>query len=104
MLKQVDYVYQPVRSEIRLSQIDDEIFRQLHPVLSSKTIKFGTQIMKGLLPGAVKIDLDAHSHATIRSHVPSIDVKEFLTNASDKILIFDDIERCPIKITYIRIY
>ncbi len=80
------------------SQIDDEIFRQLHPVLSSTTVKFGTQIMKGLLRGAVKIDLDAHSHASLESHVPSIDVKEFLKNASDRILIFDDLERCSIKI------
>jgi hypothetical protein len=47
----------PVRKHLYVSlygitsvqQIDDELFRQLHPVLSSKTMKVGWAIIKGTL-------------------------------------------------------
>ncbi len=86
------------------SQIDDEIFRQLHPILSSKPVQFGSQIMKGLLRGAVKIDLDLKDSASIDIQTPSIDIREFLKKAIDRVIIFDDLERCSVKMSDILEY
>ena len=92
------FMYLSLYGVTATSQVDDEIFRQLHPLLASKTVKFGTQIMKGLLRGAVKIDLDQHDHASIAMQTPSIELKEFLKRTTDRVLIFDDLERCSMKI------
>jgi KAP family P-loop domain len=64
------------------AQIDDIFFEQLHPVLSSKPFSIGTKVAKGTLKTALKIDLD------------SVKMNEFFTDANDRILIFDDLERC----------
>jgi hypothetical protein len=52
------FLYISLYGVISSSQIDDEIFKQLHPILSSPAVSFGTQLAKGLLRGALKIDLD----------------------------------------------
>jgi KAP family P-loop domain len=64
------------------AQIDDIFFEQLHPVLSSKPFSIGTKVVKGTLKTALKIDLD------------SVKMNEIFTDANDRILIFDDLERC----------
>jgi hypothetical protein len=64
------------------AQIDDIFFEQLHPVLSSKPFSIGTKVVKGTLKTALKIDLD------------SVKMNEIFMDANDRILIFDDLERC----------
>ena len=79
------------------SQIDDEIFKHSHPVLSSKTVKFGSQILKGLLKGAVKLDLDSKDSASLNLQIPSLSLQEYLHTSTDRVLIFDDLERCSLR-------
>lgn len=82
------------------SQIDDLFFRQLHPILSHKGMKIAASIAKGLIKTAIKVDLnsDGKDDASISSQIPDIDFKEYFSNPHRCLLIFDDLERCEIKI------
>lgn len=78
--------------------IDNAIFKQLHPILSSKTAILGSRIAKGLLKTTLKIDLteDKKSGAAlnVQSQIPDINLPDYLTNTEGRILVFDDLERC----------
>jgi KAP family P-loop domain len=80
------------------SQIDDEIFKQLHPILSSPVVSFGTQIAKGLLRGALRIDLDKNDTLSFDLSTPDVKLKDYLGAAGKRILIFDDLERCSMNL------
>lgn len=75
--------------------IENEFFRQLHPVLSSKGMALAGKFAKGLLKAAIKVDLDGHE-ATLSPGIPDIQLPDYLTNTADLVLVFDDVERCSI--------
>jgi GTPase SAR1 family protein len=83
------------------SEIEDAFFQQLHPVLSSKGMAITGKILKGLLKGALKIDLnnDGKDDGTLTPGIPNINLPEYLKNTDKSILIFDDLERCQINIS-----
>lgn len=56
--KKQKYLYVSLYGMTNFSEIGDEFFRQLHPLLSSKGMAITTQIFKGLLRGTLRIDLD----------------------------------------------
>lgn len=80
------------------SEIENAFFQQLHPVLSSKGMAITGRILKGLLKGALKIDLnnDGKDDGTLNLQIPEINLPEYLRDADKSILIFDDLERCQI--------
>lgn len=86
-------------SDVR--QIDDEIFRQLHPVLASNGMRLFGRVAKGFLKGALKIDLDndgkADGSATVA--LPDLDLKSHLSDPKGHLLVFDDLERCALKVS-----
>ncbi|ACS81536.1 KAP P-loop domain-containing protein [Maridesulfovibrio salexigens] len=78
--------------------IDNEIFRQAFPVLSSKPMVIGKAVAKGFIRGFLKIDLDGDKQNDLQ-----FDLKEMEGAFSSKdlsldnlILIFDDVERTSI--------
>ncbi len=77
------------------SQIDYEIFRALHPLLSSKKARLFGKVAKGFLRATVKIDLDGNDRAdgSVSGKLPDVDLKEFSDVESSGLLIFDDLER-----------
>lgn len=81
-------------------EIENEFFKQLHPLLSTKTMGLVGKIVKGLLKTTIKVDLDndGKADASISSQTPDIELPEYLTQTEDFVLVFDDLERCPIKI------
>jgi GTPase SAR1 family protein len=86
------------------AEINDAIFEQLHPVLSSKGMALAGKILKGLLKTTLKIDLsqEGHSNMSIKSQVPDFsitDLPDYLKDTSRHLLIFDDLERCRINIS-----
>ncbi len=83
-----------------LSQIDDELFRQIHPVLSSPAMKFAGKLLKGAVKGTLKIDLDGDGKddGSVSGELPSIDMQKLFSKPSDRLLVFDDLERCSIPI------
>jgi hypothetical protein len=80
------------------SGIDDEMFRQLHPRLSSKGMVLAGRIAKGILKGTLKIDLDndTKEDGSLSVGIPDINFPEYLKNTENHVLIFDDLERCTI--------
>jgi hypothetical protein len=77
-----------------VADIEDQFFRQLHPILSSKALRLGSLVLKAVARGALKFDLDG-AEANIEGRLPDIKVKEFTENPKGRLLIFDDLERCP---------
>ena len=96
-----NHLYVSLYGITEFEQIEDAFFRQLHPKLSSKGMKLAAAIAKGLLKTAIKIDIDTHGQAagTVTAQIPEIDLPSYLSDAKDRILVFDDLERCgmPIK-------
>lgn len=83
------------------SEIEDQFFEQMHPLLAHKATKLGTKVVKGLIKGTLQIDLnsDGKAEGSAAIGVPDVGIKDFLKK-SDKgsILIFDDLERCDLPI------
>lgn len=79
-------------------QIEDELFRQAHPLLASKAANFAGRLLKGALKATIKVDLDHHGTLDVASAVPELD---FLKNISveNTLLVFDDIERCSMNVS-----
>ena len=89
------YLYVSLYGITSFEEIENEFFRQLHPVLSSKGMALAGKIAKGLLKTTLKIDIDGDgkSDSTITSQIPDIELPEYLSNTEGLILVFDDLER-----------
>jgi len=98
--KSVEHLYISLNGISNFQEIEDSIFQQLHPVLSSKGMKVAGKILKGLLKTAIHIDIDGDGKkdANVSSSIPDINLGDYLKNINDKIIIFDDLERCSINI------
>ena len=82
------------------SEIEDAFFQQLHPVLSSKGMAITGKILKGVLRGTLKIDLDGDKKddGSVTATIPEINLPDYFNNTDESILVFDDLERCQIEI------
>lgn len=81
-------------------QIDDELFRQLHPVLSAPTMKVMGRVAKGLLKGTLKIDLDGDGKddGSASINIPELGLQKELSSPDGHLLVFDDLERCSLPV------
>lgn len=91
------YIYVSLNGISTIQEINEDIFRQLHPVLGSKGMKIAGKILKGLIKTTIKVDF-GHEQATINPTIPDLDLLEQFKKIENKILIFDDLERCSIPI------
>jgi len=98
--KNQKYLYISLYGMSTLSEIDDKFFELLYPFRSSKGMKITGKIIKGLLKGSLKIDLDddGNSDGAWNIQIPDIKLPERLESVDKSILIFDDIERCSINL------
>ena len=89
------YLYVSLYGIASFEEIENEFFRQLHPVLSSKGMALAGKIGKGLLKTTLKIDLDGDgkSDASVATQIPDINLPDYLSNTEGLILVFDDLER-----------
>jgi len=91
------FIYVTLYGVRTTDQIEDQFFKQLHPVLSSKAFTVGAKLLKGMVKGALKVDLDfgdENAEAKIDVGAPNESLKKFLSETEKCVLIFDDIERC----------
>ncbi|WP_051236104.1 P-loop NTPase fold protein [Ottowia thiooxydans] len=95
-LKEQKYIYVSLYGLGATSMIDDEIYRQLHPVLSSKGMKYVGRLLKGSLKLALKIELPGNDQGSVNASLPQIDVSDFIKDGLGIIFVFDDVERCRI--------
>ncbi|MDQ8936651.1 P-loop NTPase fold protein [Acinetobacter rudis] len=78
--------------------IDDMIFCALHPVLSHKITKVIGRVAAGAVKASTKIDINS-SETTLSLSTPTIDVSSVFKEGKKLILIFDDLERCQMKVS-----
>lgn len=92
------YLYVSLYGVTSFEEIEDEFFKQLHPLLSSKSMALTGKIAKGLLKATLKIDLDGDGKAdgSVSAQAPELNLPDYLTNTSGFIIVFDDLERASI--------
>lgn len=100
ILKDKKVAYISLNGISKTSEIDEAIFKCIHPVLGSKQAKLAGQIFKGTLKATLRIDLDGDSKpdANLGISAPDIKLPDYLKIDDNFILIFDDLERCELKI------
>ena len=83
----------------KTTNIDELIFKSIHPILGSKGAKLVGQLGKGLLKATLKVDLDgdSKSNASVSANLPSLNLPDYLKIDDNFILVFDDLERCELK-------
>ncbi|WP_129959506.1 P-loop NTPase fold protein [Escherichia coli] len=81
-----------------IEQIEDEFYRQLHPILSNKALIFGANVLKNTLKATFNIDFngDNKSDVDVNASVPTINLSDFSREPDGFVLVFDDIERAGI--------
>jgi|GEM_PF-994459 len=95
------YLYISLYGVTSTKDVTDQMFEQLHPTLASAPAKLIRKLGTGLLKGALKIDLTKDSSIDLDPEIAKLELPSYLTKAGDRVLIFDDLERCPMKITNI---
>ena len=97
---QKKFVYISLYGVSTSQQIDEEIFRQLHPVLGSKGSRLAGAALKSILQLGLKFDLDGdhRDDVNVTARAPDIALPEFLRNTADHIIVFDDLERASMSI------
>lgn len=92
--KKVDYIYVSLYGVSNISQIEDLIFENLHPILSNKKVKLIKNVLSGISKGILKIDWDndGSEDVVIQGGIPQISLKN-LSNRKNALFIFDDLER-----------
>jgi hypothetical protein len=88
----VEHLYVSLYGVTSTPQIDDELFRQLHPLLGSKGMRLAGRISKGVLKGTLNIDFGEGEHG-------SVDVRDFFSGPKSRLIVFDDLERAGMKVT-----
>ena len=94
------HLYVSLYGVTSFDQIEDEFFKQLHPLLSSKSMALTGKIAKGLLKATLKIDLDhdGKSDGSVSAQAPDLNLPEYLTNTSGFVIVFDDLERASMNL------
>jgi hypothetical protein len=94
------YLYVSLYGVTSFEEIEDEFFKQLHPLLSSKSMALTGKIAKGLLKATLKIDLDGDGKAdgSLSAQAPELNLPDYLTNTSGFVVVFDDLERASINL------
>lgn len=84
----LEYLYVSLNGIRSTEEIENEFFRQLHPILTSNGIRLIGKLSKGIIKTAFSLDVD--DDGEIKKLFSSI------KTAENKILVFDDIERCSV--------
>jgi hypothetical protein len=83
------------------SQIEEQFYRQIHPFLASKGMKVVGAIARAAVKGTLKVDLngDGKEDGTWSAGLPEIDLTKELGNPRERLLVFDDLERCQMTVS-----
>jgi len=78
-----------------VSQVASQLFSQLHPTLASPAGRFTGMVFKGLLRGALKIDLTDNVSGSMNADAGGAakEAISWLGSVSGRVIVFDDLER-----------
>lgn len=100
-LEKIDqkYIYVSLYGVTSYDEIETKFLKAIHPKLYNDKTIFAGKIAKGLLKGTLKLDLndDGQADGSASVQIPKFKPEDLL-NTKDRVLIFDDLERCSIKI------
>lgn len=96
----VDHLYISLNGVSKTKEIEDSIFQQLHPILSSKGMKVASKILKGIIKTTIHVDFDGDgkNDASASPSIPDVEIESYFKNVDERVIIFDDLERCSIEI------
>lgn len=79
------------------SDISDQFFAQIHPLLGNHKVQKTWTLLKSLIKGTVRLDLDGDNKedVTLKIAIPELEKWASTTGA---VLIFDDLERCEMPV------
>ncbi len=92
------FLYLTLYGVSEYSEIEDQIFQQIHPILSSKGMKLAGKILKGVVRASLKVDIDAHTTTTVTPDIGPLEIPPFLKRIDESVLVFDDLERCHMSV------
>ncbi|MFG3817414.1 P-loop NTPase fold protein [Limnothrix redekei] len=81
-----------------LEEIEREFLRQLHPVLGSHEVEFLAKSISTVIPLHLNSFLD---NLRVKSGLTLKNLPGYLKNVGQRILVFDDLERCHVNINYV---
>ena len=73
------------------SEIGDQLFQQLHPILGHKATRLFGAILRSAAKATIKLDI-AHA-AQLTGALPDLDLSSMLGGSEGRVIIFDDFER-----------
>ncbi len=99
----VQHIYVSLYGVASAAEIEQKIFAQLHPLLASKGMQFAGILARGLVKGALKIDLsgDGKDEGSLSFSLPDVKLAEFAKDAAGKVLVFDDLERASMNLSQV---
>jgi hypothetical protein len=74
--------------------IVEQLYAQMHPLLSSSTVRRSMSVVRLALKATFKVDINDHEKAEIKFAMPKEGKKE--VDNQGAILVFDDLERCTL--------
>lgn len=94
-----EILYVSLNGMAKTAAIDAELFRAMHPILGHDATKLLARLGTTLFKVATKVDLNRDGEQeTLTISVPTIDTSDLVKNGKKAVLIFDDLERCEIKL------
>ena len=80
------------------SEIDEQIFAQMHPFLASKWTRLAGRMLGGSIRATLMFDVngDGQRDGTASVSIPTEKLAELFKDASSRVIVFDDFERCRI--------
>jgi hypothetical protein len=94
-----EHLYVSLYGITSVKQIEEEFYRLLHPVLSSKGMRLAGVLVRGAVKGLLKVDLTKEAHESVTFGLPEIKLDEYLNGPSKHLLVFDDLERCMMDVS-----
>lgn len=85
----------------KLEEINEQIFQQLHPILSHKYMSIASKFIKGAVKLGTSIDLNGDGKGEVSINMNPLDLFSSDNNAgkNEYIFVFDDLERTKIHIS-----
>lgn len=82
------------------AEIEQEFFRQLHPILSNPKLKLAAKLIQGAIKTTINVDIngDGKLDGNAQASLPDIDITKYTSGPDGVFIIFDDLERCQIPI------